>query len=152
MKKLFKRITATCVAVIMMTAVLCTYASASVLLTITGSSGNYNLHYDYSVGDSAQCGAWGFYTQSGSKTSYSVTFSTVSGTSATIRFVNVNTDNCDANILAPQAMSGGMPDSFSRTVSLSPNTLYKVCVTSTSKVEANGYIKIFGVANSIRVY
>lgn len=105
-----------------------------------------------SVGRTEQCGVWGFDTQSGSKTSYSVTFSTVSGTSASIRFINVNTNSCDDEILAPQAMSGGMPDSFSRTVSLSPNTRYKVCVISTSNVEANGYIKIFGVANTLRIY
>lgn len=139
-------------AAIMMTTVLCTCASASVLVTITGSLGDYDLHYDYSVGGTEQSGVYGFDTQSDSKKSYSVRFSTVSGTSACIRFINTNTNNCDDEILAPRAMSGGMPDSFSGTVSLSPNTRYKVCVESTSDVEANGYIKIFGVDNVVRIY
>lgn len=144
MKKLFKRITAVCVAVVMMTTVLCTYAFAYVNGTPSGNSGNYNIHFSYSVGSGEECASRIFRTSN--NTSYSVSFSTVRATSASIYFINSNTGECDDEIFAPQAMSGGMPDSFTRSISLAPNTWYQVRVRSrTDGITANGYLKIFGV-------
>lgn len=144
MKKLFKRITATCVAVIMMTAVLCTNAFAMGVISRSesGYSGNYTLQYAYSVDKG---GARTNITTS-DDSSYSVKFSPVGGTAAIISFRNTTTRAYDAVITVPQTVSGGMPDSFTTIIGLKPNTKYEIKFSSSSdSVIANGYAILYHI-------
>lgn len=144
MKKWFKKITAVCVAVVMMTTVLCTYAFAMGFISISesGYSGNYTLKFTYSVD---KVGEYKYITTS-DDSSYSVKFSPVGGTAATINFHNIATDKDDAVITVPQTVSGGMPDSLTTIIGLKPNTYYKIEFKSSSdSVFANGYAILYHI-------
>lgn len=143
MKKLFKRISVVCLAAIMMVTVLCTYAFAAGNVTVSrsGNAGNYTVEYSYTDVDRAGTSAGGFIT--GNYTTYSISFTPVLGTSAIIYIRNHDTKVNEVTITAPQVVSGGMPDSFSVSRTLKPNTRYDILFKSGStSVKANGSVTI----------
>lgn len=143
MKKLFKRIAAVCTAAILMVTVLCTsaFAAGTVDISRSGSAGNYTVKYSYSSVNYAGASGAGFIT--GNYTTYNISFTPVSGTSANIVIRNHNTGKNEVSIAAPQVVSGGMPGSFSISASLKPNTRYDIFFSSGSaSVAANGSVTI----------
>ncbi len=143
MKKLFKKMAAVCTAAILMVTVLCTYAFAAGTVDISrsGSAGNYTVKYSYSSVDNAGVSGGGFIT--GNYTTYNISFSPVSGTSASIVIRNHSTGANEVSIAVPQVVSGGMPGSFSISASLKANTRYDIIFSSGSKsVTVNGSVTI----------
>lgn len=149
MAKTIKRFTAAFLAAVLVLTTLCTtaFADGTINVSVSGDYGSKNVSYSYSVDELPITSNVGFVTNQRTS-SYILTFSPASGSSATVFFYERGKDdNPLATLTVPKSV-GGMPSSFTASVNLGKKKSVYVIIESTSTIKATGWVTVEGVFNT----
>lgn len=146
MTKSIKRFAVSFCAVLLVFTTLCTsaFAAGTINANVTGNYGYKKISYSYTVDHILSRASVGFVT-TGENSSYILTFSPASGSSATIYFCEWGTDYILDSLTVPKSGSG-MPSSFIASVDLGKNKFVSVYIQSDDPTSnASGWFTIEGL-------